>query len=166
MGPTLTHDQEEASMRSKRTVYLAAALLVVVGVLLLIGPAGMAPALGDDNVDLQLKVCTCTGTWLSNAEVEAVVYRPGVGQIDSDSGYTDGSGNICLQFDGLQHEDEAHVTVTPQGGSPDPDHRYAWDSNDGEGDTAHWDILPGLQKQCPDDWFDEANNIIRCKVSN
>jgi hypothetical protein len=160
------YDQEENTMRSSKTAYLAATLMIGVGILLLIGPIGIAPAQGSETAVLRLKVCTCAGSWLSGAEVEASIHRPGEGQVDLASGYTDNDGYICLRFDDLVDHDEAHVTVTPAGGSPDPNHRYEWISEEGEGDTPHWDILPDLQRGCSDDWFEGTKKIIRCKVSS
>lgn len=111
---------------------------------------------------LMLKVWGCkTSNWISNAAVSVTVIRPGEGQIDSDSGYTDGSGYVEFTLDGLEAGDEAHVTVTPSGSGPDSDHVYYWVEPEGRV-VGYWDTGVLGDSLCVDDWYDQEAGIIKC----
>lgn len=109
---------------------------------------------------LKLKVIRClTPVWISNAQVSAVIYRQGSGQIGSDSGTTNTSGYVELSFDDVEAGDNAVVTVTPNGEGADGDHQFSC-VDDGRGSCA-WSVGPQGNKSCVDSWYDQANQIIQ-----
>jgi hypothetical protein len=121
------------------------------------------PALAGEYGMLKLKVCNCLGTWLNNAEVEASIMRPGEGKIDASTDYTSAQGYVEFEFFDLEDDDEAHVTVTPDGGSPDDSHVYTWSG--GLMDGGKWALSEVSDAGCEDSWFNVMENIIRCIVS-
>lgn len=142
-----------------RSFSLARGAILVVALIALLAPT--LPCSAGDTGDLKLKVRHCAGTyWLAGAEVDVIIYRPGVGEVDSDSGTTDKVGYVSITFTDLEHGDEARVTVTPKGMSPDDDHTYYWTSL---GKAGLWDIEMAGDSLCEDDWYDEENNIILLK---
>ncbi len=141
--------------RIGRTVFLT--LLIVLGAFVPGQHSPIAPAWAGETGELKLMVTCCAGSSLDNAQVEVVIYRGGLGQVDSGSGYTD-NGYIEFEFNDLEADDQARVTVTPSG-EAESSHVYYWIGGDGAGE---WDL--GLNfGGCPDVWFDKAQNIIQCK---
>ncbi|MCK4304515.1 MAG: hypothetical protein KAY24_09780 [Candidatus Eisenbacteria sp.] len=132
-------------------------LLILAGSSLPVHRSGVEPAWAGETGVLKLMVKECGGTWLDNVEVEVTIYRPGTGEIDSDSGYTD-VGYIEFEFNDLEDGDEARVTVEPNGSGSE--HTYYWD--DGSRHPSAWDIGLTLGGQCDDDWYDEEANVILC----
>jgi hypothetical protein len=146
-------------MRDTKLRFASVVRCAVFGTVLLGLLASSVPCTAGQSGDLKLKVRLCVGRdWLSGAEVDVVIYRPGVGEVDSDNGYTDGEGYIDFTFTDLENGDQAKVTVTPEGMPPDEGHIYYW--NSGEGRAGWWDL--GIQGEsiCKDSWYDEQNNII------
>ncbi len=144
-----------------RRITLAAALAA--GAALLLDAVSAPACLAGETGTLKLKVRSCMGMiWLSNAEVDVVIYRPGSGQIDSATGYTSSSGYVEFTFDNLQQADQARVTVTPSGGGPaDSGHTYYWIASSLLS-PGQWDVGPDSDSICQDDWYDEGQNIIEC----
>jgi hypothetical protein len=62
--------------------------------------------------------------WLSDAKVDVTIYRPGKGEVDSNSGRTDDVGYVEFTFNDLESADQAKVTVTLRRMSPDDGHIY------------------------------------------
>ncbi len=100
---------------------------------------------------LRLTVTDCNGQVIDGALIEVTLYRLGVGDIDSDSGYTDGSGRAAFYFDDLEAGDEAHVVVTPAGQEPDGDHVYTYKGG-GQDDLTAWDLGQQVPNSCSDFW--------------
>lgn len=108
--------------------------------------------------ELKLKVRYCIGTtWVSNGAVDVVIYRPGVGNVDSGSGTTDSGGYVAISFTSLEKDDEARVTITPQNQSPDSNHTYCWAE---EGRSGYWALSIQSDSICSDSYYDQQNNII------
>jgi hypothetical protein len=134
---------------------VVATVLISTG--LLIGAFSSA-CLADTGV-LKLKVRQCVGTnWISGAEVDVSIYRPGVGQVDSATGYTSATGYVQFSFSSLQSGDEAHVTVTPSGHKSDSGHLYVWDQDI----ASEFDVSMSTDSLCSDGWYDQSNHIILC----
>jgi hypothetical protein len=133
--------------------------------LLMIGSAFVStPARADQGV-LKLMVLDCeTSEPIDGAVVDVIIWRPGVGEIDSASGET-ADGYVEFTFDGLQDDDKAHVTVTPEGHDPDPSHCYYWVKP--PKDAGAWDLGVLLDSfgQCGDGWWDKDNGIFSCLYS-
>jgi hypothetical protein len=120
--------------------------------------ASAVPCLAGESGVLKLKVRLCDGRgWLSDAEVDVTIYRPGEGEVDSASGYTDGDGYIDFTFTDLENADQARVTVTPEGKPPDDGHIYYWVSG---GRAGWWDLGIQGESTCEDSYYDEGANII------
>ncbi len=135
-----------------------AVMATVLFVTALLSGGSSTAVLADTGV-LKLKVRACVGTnWISGAEVDVSIYRPGVGQVDSATGHTDGSGYIQFSFDSLDRGDEARVTVTPSGHKPDSKHLYVWD----EGIADEFEVSESSSPLCSDGWFDQSNHVILC----
>ena len=129
--------------------------LVCTGIL-----SSQTPARSGTEGVLKLKVRTCAGTfWLSNAQVDVSIQRPGVGEVDSDTGWSDGSGYVEFTFSDLEGGDQAHVTVTPEGKDPDTDHTYYWIPPQLR-IAGYWDLGIMSESICEDSWYDQENNII------
>ena len=131
----------------------------VLGAVLLGLFASAVPCTAGQSGDLKLKVRLCVGTiWVSDAEVDVIIYRSGEGEVDYDNGFTDDVGYIDFTFTDLENADQAWVTVTPKGMSPDDEHTYYWLA--GRGRAGWWDL--GIQGDsiCEDSWYDEEKNII------
>jgi hypothetical protein len=132
-------------------------LLMLGCALLLVG--SVQPAGADTGV-LKLKVMRCSGSgWLTGAQVDVSVTRSG-SEIASATDYTNGSGYVEFTFSNLRTGDQAHVTVTPNGESPDSSHVYYWRFQEELGGLA-WDISD-VDVSCSDYWFDEKNDVILC----
>jgi hypothetical protein len=109
---------------------------------------------------LKLKVARCPdGQWISGATVDVVVVRPGYGQVASASGTTDSTGYVEFTFGNLEPDDEAHVTITPSGESPDGNHLYAWTLLPG-GVAGFWDLGVQSDSGCSDTWYSEKTHTI------
>ena len=132
---------------------------IAIGIVLLGSPFTVTRCRADTGV-LKLKVRSCVGTnWLSNARIDVVIDRPGVGQVDSASGYTNSSGYIEFSFKSLQTSDEAHVTVTPSGQGADSNHVYYWNL---DGLANEWDLGVSSDSLCSDSWYDSTSRIFLC----
>jgi hypothetical protein len=119
------------------------------------------PALAQSTGTLKLMVGCChPPSWLTNTRVDVAIIRPGVGQVDSDTGYTNGSGYVEFTFDTLQDADEAHVTVYG-GGQGHGGHVYSWVES-GSRDRGFWDLGITGDSGCADEWYDEEADIIKC----
>jgi hypothetical protein len=143
--------------RMPASLRFPALVLVLLGTLLSSNPCG-ASLTGV----LKLKVARCSnGAWLSGAQVDLVVYRPGYGQVTSTGGTTNSNGYVEFTVNGLEEDDEAHVTVTPSGESADDGHNYQWTLESG-GMAGFWDL--GLQgdSPCEDEWYDEKTRVVLC----
>ena len=97
---------------------------------------------------LKLMVTTCAGSALDGALVEVEIYRPGSGQIDSDSGYTD-EGYLEFEFTDLEEDDEARVEATPSG-MPASTHTYTWVWDEGQQKGA-WELGRDMKGGCDDE---------------
>jgi hypothetical protein len=136
-------------------------VLVTMGVAL-VGLSASRPARASDTGVLKLKVQWCAGSsWVTYGQVDVVITRPGVGQIDSDSGTTDNSGYVEFTFDSLENGDQAHVTVTPSGHDPDDSHVYYWVHDDDHAEVS-WDLGIQGDSSCQDGYYNEKLNIILC----
>ena len=149
-------------MRVRNAPSSRIALFLVLGVIVLAASLAATPSWADSTGVLKLKVMRCLGSqWISNAEVDVILYRPGTGQIGSATGYTSSTGYVEFSFTNLQGTDQAHVTVTPSGESPDASHTYEWiQSNDRT--AGYWDLGVQGDSQCEDIWFDQKADIIEC----
>ena len=150
--------------KSRGFILIGLAMLLVAS--LLGGPLGPQPAWGSETGTLKLMVTDCiSGGRLDNAQVDVVIWRKGTGQIDSDSDYTD-DGYVEFEFNGLEQDDQAHVTVTPYGeGDPDDGHSYIWEASTPR-NPGVWDLGVHLDGPCDDGWWDESENIIECVYSD
>lgn len=138
--------------------------ILIAGLLasLLLSAAGVRTCSAGDTGILKLKVRTCYSTnWLSNAAVNVSIYRPGVGEVDSAAGSTNGSGYVEFTFYDLVGADQARVTVTPNGLSPDSGHTYYWIPGRGR-EPGIFDLGIMGMSVCQDGWYDETNNVILC----
>jgi len=136
-----------------RSVVLGA----VLGAMLLCLLVPAVPSLAGDTGVLKLKIRPCASSnWLETAKVDVVIYRPGVGNVDSTTGYTNASGYAEFTFTDLENADQARVTVTPKEMSPDSGHTYYWVSSR----AGLWDLSAQGDSLCQDGWYDEENNII------
>lgn len=114
-----------------------------------------------DTGTLKLKVMRClTPQWISGARVDVDIERPGVGRVDGATGYTDNVGYVEFTLNSLQDKDEAKVTVTPSGETPDANHVYFWRSRQ-ERSPGIWD-LTATDFVCSDGWYDQTSDIIEC----
>ena len=114
---------------------------------------------------LKLKVSSCPGSsWLSGATVDVVHYRAGVGVIDKYAGTTDASGYVEIAMEGLEEDDEARVTITPSGMSPDDGHIFYWIPSQYRA-IGYWDLGPTGDSLCQDGWYDQSNNTILAQYS-
>lgn len=111
---------------------------------------------GDPGV-LKLMVTDCFDNPLDNHAVEVSINRPGYGEIDTDSGYTD-NGYIEFGFSDLEDGDQARVSAGPEGF--DVAHVYTYVAN---GDQGEFDIGSQPNGTCADGWWDMGENIIQCK---
>jgi hypothetical protein len=135
------------------------AIALAIGIVLLVNPITITSCRAETGV-LKLKVRGCVGTnWLSNARIDVVIDRPGVGQVDSASGFTNSSGYIEFDFKSLQTSDEAHVTVTPSGQGADSNHVYYWSLDDL---TDEWELGMSSDSLCSDSWYDSTSRIFLC----
>jgi hypothetical protein len=147
--------------RSRMYNVLLGFSLVLIGVLNIALTAGSAQA---DTGTLKLMVASCqTGEWLSDAQIDVLIYRPGVGQVDSGSGYTNSTGEFDMTFTSLVVGDQARVTVTPKNGSPDSGHVYYWASGSGDQLGGVFDINSIGDSICMDGWYDQGKDIIKCR---
>jgi hypothetical protein len=137
--------------------------LLVLGTVLL-GFSGMATSsLADDTGVLKLRVARCDGGKLiNNAKVDVIIYRPGLGQVDSAAGYTNGSGYVEFTFTSLEIGDEARTTVTPSGESADTGHTYFWIMGAGDSGGGVWDLGTTGDSMCSDTWYEQSNGIFEC----
>ncbi|MBD3335024.1 MAG: hypothetical protein GF355_05870 [Candidatus Eisenbacteria bacterium] len=114
-----------------------------------------------DTGTLKLKVSDCGEAWLDDAKVEIDIVRSGSGTVADTTVYSDSLGYVEVTFTILENEDEAQVTVTPDGsGNSDSGHVYEFVS-DGRGGGV-FDVEDLLEGACRDYWYDEENNIIQC----
>jgi hypothetical protein len=137
--------------------------LLVLGASLL-GFTGMATSsLAADKGVLKLMVARCEGEkWIDNAQVDVILYRPGVGQVDSALGYTNSSGYVEFTFASLEIGDEARTTVTPEGESADSRHTYVWAAGLGDQNDGSWDLGITGDSLCSDGWYDQNNRVFEC----
>jgi hypothetical protein len=155
-------DQLEGAMASRlnRTVSLVSILTLTAA--LLGAPMFSSNSEAASTGTLKLKVWGCRASgWISNAAVGVVIIRPGSGQVDSDSGYTNSTGYVEFTFDSLEDGDEAHVTVTPSGGEADGSHVYHWIGPQGR-TAGYWDLDTLIDSLCADDWYDQGAGIFKC----
>lgn len=140
-----------------RSSALASLILLLAGLPFLAekGHAGVTGVL-----KLKVKSCWSVG-WLSDARIDVVIWRTGVGQVDSATDYTDNDGYLEIAFDDLEDEDKALVTVTPSGQSPDDDHTYYWILSQGYRE-GYWDLGTQGDSGCEDGWYSEKENVILC----
>jgi hypothetical protein len=143
-------------------VALMLRILVLGGSLL--GFTGMATSsLASDKSALKLMVARCDGEkWLENAQVDVIIYRPGVGQIDAATAYTNSSGYVEFSFASLAIGDEARTTVTPDDESPDSGHTYYWTMGPGDESSGVWDLGVTGDSSCSDGWYDQNNRVFEC----
>lgn len=131
---------------------------VLLGILVLLITTTAAPA-GETGV-LMLTVLRCsTSNPIQGAAVDVILYRTGVGQIDSASGTTTSTGYVEFTFDDLEPLDQARVTITPSGESPDQ-HTFYWIVPDGR-TLGHWDVNELATETCNDGLVDKSG-VIRC----
>ncbi len=114
-----------------------------------------------DTGTLKLKVQRCLGSWISGADIDVTIYRPGTGNVDSGSGTTGVSGYVEIVFDDLELGDQALVTVTPVNEDPDSDHTYYWLDPDSRADL-EWSLDALTDDACEDGWYDQSRNVILC----
>jgi hypothetical protein len=148
-------------IRSFRSVFpaLCATLFAVFLCAMLVSP----PCRAGETGMLKLKVRPCaSNNWLVGAAVEVSIQRSGAGEVDSAKGTTDGAGYVEFTFTSLEGDDEAHVTVTPNGASSDPNHVYYWIASRGR-TGGLFDLAPGSDSFCDDAWYDFPNQILLCK---
>lgn len=149
-------------MRRVRTPLLSVVLALVLGTGLLSVLFPASPCLADTEGVLRLKVKDCQSSkWLVDARVDVLIYRPTVGYMDSDTGYTNGAGYVEFSFSDPEEADEARVTVTPKGQSPESGHVYYWTAPPGDG-AGYWDVGIQGDSPCSDGWYDEGLRIIEC----
>ncbi len=122
-----------------------------------------SPSAAGETGVLKLKIRPCaSNNWLVGAAVDVSIQRSGYGEVESGKGTTDDAGYVELTFTGLENDDEAHVTVTPQGMSADPNHVYYWVSSRARAESS-FSLQPGSDSLCSDSWYDYANRIFLCK---
>jgi hypothetical protein len=137
--------------------------LLVLGASLLGFTVTARPSLAADTGDLKLMVARCEGgKWIDNAQVDVIIYRPGVGQVDAATAYTNSSGYVEFTFTDLEIGDEARTTVTPEGESPDSGHTYVWAMGSGDSAGGVWDLGITGDSLCSDGWYDQNNGIFEC----
>lgn len=110
---------------------------------------------------LMLMVTDCGDKAIDQALVEVVLWRPGYGEIASDSDYTD-NGYVEFEFSSVQDEDQARVTVTPPGCNPDAGHVFYWKTSGLPQDPGEWDLGVTIDSICVDGWWDKDAGIIQC----
>jgi len=116
----------------------------------LAGALAGAPEMDAPQVPLNLMVTDCEGVALDGAAIGVTLYRPGEGILAYSAGETE-SGYVEFNLSGLQCNDEARVTVTPEGGTPDSDHVYVYIGNCGSKGAGNWDL--GAHLYACDDWW-------------
>lgn len=122
-----------------------------------------APSTAGDTGVLKVKVRQCLGNnWIGGAAVEVSIQRSGSGEVDSAKGTTDGSGYVEFTFYDLEDDDEAHMTVTPDGMDPDAGHVYYWEVPGGRAGGA-FELAADTDSICDDCWYDMINRIFLCK---
>ncbi len=145
-----------------RSFRFASFLMTGLLTLLLLNTATFSTCSAGETGLLKLKVRPCSSTnWLSGAAVDVVIYRPGVGNVDSASGSTDSAGYVEFTFDDLTSGDQARVTITPVNMNPDTHHTYYWIPGRGR-IPGYWDLGVSSMSICQDGWYDETNNVILC----
>jgi hypothetical protein len=143
------------SVNRERRLFILAGIVLIP--LLLVGSAHQAAA---DTGTLKLKVMRCAGSgWLSGAQIDVSVTRSEI-EIDSATGSTNSSGYVEFTFSGLQTGDAAHVTVTPNGESPDSSHVYIWRYSETIGSIV-FDVSDS-DVSCSDYWYSEEKQILLC----
>jgi len=151
--------KEDTMLSNLGRVGLCAWLFTAAIVLLAAG--GVAPAAAESGT-LKLMVTDCfTSEQIDNARVEVVIWREGVGKVDTASGYTE-DGYIEFTFDDLEDEDKARVSATPSGQGTDSRHTYFWNSGDPPQRGGAWDLTIGLDGICEDVWWDKDEGILGC----
>lgn len=149
-----------------RTTVTRGALMVRLLVLgaLLLGLAVIATSgLAADTGVLKLHVARCMGGGaIDKAQVDVIIYRPGVGQVDGATGYTNSAGYVEFTFTSLAIGDEARTTVTPDGESPDAGHTYVWTTGPGDVGGGEFDLGSEEDSMCSDGWYDLSNRIFEC----
>lgn len=150
-------------MRMTVTRVASMVRLLVAGASLL-GLAAMATSgLAADTGALKLNVARCVGGGaIAEAQVDVIIYRPGVGQVDSATGYTNTAGYVEFTFTSLEIGDEARTTVTPDGESPDAGHTYVWTTRPGDAGGGDFDLGTQGDSMCSDGWYDLSNRIFEC----
>lgn len=137
-------------------------LSFIVPGILCAGLLAAGPALASDTGVLKLKVQRCFGSnWIGNAQVSVSIVRPGAGEVDSDSGTTDSIGYAEFTFNDLEDGDEAHVTITPGGDTPDASHVYYWTEDESRSEM-DFDLGPVYDAICQDGWYEEKDRIFLC----
>lgn len=136
--------------------------VLVLAAALLSAPILASGSMAAETGTLKLMVWGCRASgWLSNAAVSVSIIRPGSGQVDSDSGTTNGAGYVEFTFESLEGGDEAHVTVTPSGQASDSHHVYYWVVPEGRTEGS-WALDTLVDSGCADDWYDQEAGIFKC----
>ncbi len=150
-------------MRVRSFRLVSVAICAVLGAVFLCAILGASPCLAGETGVLKLKVCQCLSSlWVSGANVEVSIQRPDVGEVDSAKGTTNSTGYVEFTFNDLEGDDEAHVTVTPIGMSPDGSHIYYWNVS-GARTNGYFDLFAQSDSICDDGWYDHTNAIFLCK---
>jgi hypothetical protein len=145
-----------------RSFRFASVLMTGLLTLLLLNAAVVPTCRAGETGTLKLKVRPCYSTnWLSGAAVDVVIYRPGIGNVDSASESTDSAGYVEFTFYDLSGGDQARVTITPVDLDPDSSHTYYWIPGRGRA-PGYWDVGVSGMSVCQDGWYDETNNVILC----
>ncbi len=147
--------------RTRRAVVVA--MCAVLGAAILCSMLDPSPCRAGETGVLKLKVRQCLGSnWISGADVEVSIQRSGSGEVDSAKGTTNSTGYVEFTFYDLEGDDEAHVTVTPSGLSPDGSHLYIWNASQARSE-GHFSLTSDSDSICDDEWYDLGNRIFLCK---
>jgi hypothetical protein len=150
------------TMRRGVSQLISIVLVLVMGAALTTCPWTATPVRAGSTGVLKLHVVDCVGMYeLTDARVDVLIHRPDGGTVGSGTGYTNGSGYVEFTFGDLENNDEAHVTVTPSGQSPDSNHMYYWIVPQGRS-SGYWDLSFLGDSLCQDGWYDQKNDIIEC----
>ena len=137
--------------------------LLVLGASLLGFTGTATSSLAAEKSVLKLMVARCEGGGsIGSAKVDVIIYRPGVGQVDSATGYTNSSGYVEFTFASLEIGDQARTTVTPKGESADSGHTYVRTMGPGDESSGVWDLGITGDSLCSDGWYDQNNRVFEC----
>lgn len=147
--------------RTRRAVIVA--MCAVLGAAILGSMLDPSPCRAGETGVLKLKVRQClSSNWISGADVDVSIQRPGSGEVDSAKGTTNSTGYVEFTFYNLEGDDEAHVTVTPSGLSPDGSHTYYWIGSRAR-NNGYFNLTADSDSICDDEWYDLGNRIFLCK---